>query len=425
MTWIPLIVMLALLLMNMIVGVAISVAALAFFFLQGALPSELFVQRLVAATHSFPLLAIPFFIFAGVIMNRTNITQRLMQFVDVFVGHRVGGLAKVNILLSTLMGGMVGSANADAAMQSKILVPEMRRAGYAGDYATAVTATSSIISAIIPPSIGLILYGYLADASIGRLFLAGLVPGFLICIALIWIAGYIAKQRGFQTSRYHPPSVAEKWQAARSSFWVLLLPVLIIAGIRSGFFTPTEAGSAAATYALILGFCDRSVCWKDIPSMIEETVLSTAVVMFIICAATALGFYMSWEQIPTRVATALLSITENPTQLLLIINALLLVTGLFLEGSSGLILLTPILAPVVVELGVDPVHFGIVMVLNLTIGGVTPPMGTLMFVSCAITGVSIRAFSRAVAPFLAVMIALLLLLTLVPQISMTLPNLFY
>lgn len=425
MGWYPIILMLVLLALNMRVAFAVSLAGMFFFLATKGIPTELFIQRFVSATHSFPLLAVPFFVLAGVIMNAAGVTRRLMALADVFVGHRIGGLAKVNIMLSTLMGGMSGSANADAAMQSKILVPEMSKAGYDKAFSTAVTATSSIISAIIPPSIGLILFGYLGDVSIGKLFVAGVVPGLMLCVALMLVAGHVSKIRGYAPMR----SVAAGWEERRrllfESFWAILLPIGIILGIRFGFFTPTEAGAAAVVYATIIGFFYRDLTLSKIPKVFLEAVTATSVVMLIICAATSLGYYMSWEQIPKKAADLLLSVSENPYVLLLLINGLLLFIGLFLEGSAGLILLTPILVPVAASTGIDPVQFGIVMVLNLTIGGVTPPMGTLMFVSCSITGVSIGDFSRAVIPFFAVLVGVLLLLTFVPVLTTGLPNLIF
>ncbi|NRA86060.1 MAG: TRAP transporter large permease [Rhizobiales bacterium] len=425
MGWYPIILLLLLLALNMRVAFAVSLAGMFFFLMSPNIPTELFIQRFVSATHSFPLLAVPFFVLAGVIMNASGVTRRLMALADVFVGHRIGGLAKVNILLSTLMGGMSGSANADAAMQSKILVPEMTKAGYDKAFSTAVTASSSIISAIIPPSIGLILFGYLGNVSIGKLFVAGLIPGVILCVGLMLVAGHVSKIRGYAPKR----SVAADWFERRSvlleSFWAILLPIGIISGIRFGFFTPTEAGAAAVVYASIVGFFYRELTIAKLPEIFLEAVLATSIVMLIICAATSLGYYMSWEQIPKQAAEFLLSISDNSLILLLLINALLLFIGLFLEGSAGLILLTPILVPVVATTGIDPVQFGIVMVLNLTIGGLTPPMGTLMFVSCSITGVSIAEFTRAVIPFFAMLVGILLLLTFVPAFTTMLPNLIF
>lgn len=405
------------------VAMAIGMAALSFFLLSGAMPPEIFVQRMVAVTHSFPLLAVPLFVMTGVVMNYAGITTRMMGFAEAMTGHWKGGLAQVNVLLSTLMGGVSGSANADAAMQSKVLVPEMTRRGYDLAFSSAVTASSSIISVIIPPGIGLILYGFMGDVSIGRLFLAGIVPGVVICAAMMVAVAIRARQLNLQPAYDRPMPWAGRARAFRGAFLALLVPVGIVLGIRLGFFTPTEAGAMAVLFAVIVGILHGDLKFSHVRPILEQTMQATAVILLVICAANAFGFYMTWERIPAQVAEAMLSLTSDPLLLLLIINLLLILAGMFIEGSAALILLTPILVPVVVKLGVDPVHFGIVMVFNLTIAGVTPPLGTLMFTTCLITGTPIGKFIRASLPFYIVLFGMLIVLTYVPQLSLWLPNL--
>ncbi|WP_323772443.1 TRAP transporter large permease [Antarctobacter sp.] len=405
------------------VAMAIGMAALSFFLLSGAMPPEIFVQRMVAVTHSFPLLAVPLFVMTGVVMNYAGITTRMMGFAEAMTGHWKGGLAQVNVLLSTLMGGVSGSANADAAMQSKVLVPEMTRRGYDLAFSSAVTASSSIISVIIPPGIGLILYGFMGDVSIGRLFLAGIVPGVVICAAMMVAVAIRARQLNLQPAYDRPMPWAGRFRAFRGAFLALLVPVGIVLGIRLGYFTPTEAGAMAVLFAVIVGILHGDLRLGHIRPILEQTMQATAVILLVICAANAFGFYMTWERIPAQVAEAMLSLTSDPLLLLLIINLLLILAGMFIEGSAALILLTPILVPVVIKLGVDPVHFGIVMVFNLTIAGVTPPLGTLMFTTCMITGTPIGKFIRASLPFYIVLFGMLIVLTYVPQLSLWLPNL--
>ncbi|MBY6144733.1 TRAP transporter large permease [Mameliella alba] len=405
------------------VAMSIGMAALSFFLLSGAMPPEIFVQRMVAVTHSFPLLAVPLFVMTGVVMNYAGITRRMMSFAEALTGHWKGGLAQVNVLLSTLMGGVSGSANADAAMQSKVLVPEMTRRGYDLAFSSAVTASSSIISVIIPPGIGLILYGFMGDVSIGRLFLAGIVPGVVICAAMMGAVAIRSRQLGLQPAFDRPMPWAGRAVALRGAFLALLVPVGIVLGIRLGFFTPTEAGAMAVLFAIIVGIIHGDLKLAHVAPILEQTMQATAVILLVICAANAFGFYMTWERIPAQVADVMLSLTDNPLALLLIINLLLILAGMFIEGSAALILLTPILVPVVTKLGVDPVHFGIVMVFNLTIAGVTPPLGTLMFTTCLITGTPIGRFIRASLPFYAVLFGMLILLTYVPALSLWLPNL--
>ncbi|KFB08163.1 TRAP transporter large permease [Nitratireductor basaltis] len=423
MDYLPVVILLVLLAFNIQVAFAIGIAALSFFLLSGAMPVQVFIQRLIASTQSFPLLAVPFFILTGAIMNEAGITRRMLNLAESLTGHMTGGLAQVNVLLSTLLSGMSGSANADTAVQSKLLVPEMERRGYDVGYSAAVTASSSVIAATIPPGIGLILYGFLGNVSIGSLFLAGVIPGLMLAVLLMITAWIIARRRGYKPSREKPASWAERLTALRGAALALLIPVGVVGGIRFGLFTATEAGAIAVIYATVIGLMYRGLRWSSIPKVIVETVLATAAIMLIICAANAFGFYMSWVGIPKQAAAFMVALTDNPIILLLLINILLLVVGMLIEGTALLILLTPILVPVAVEMGIDPVHFGIVMVLNLTLGGMTPPLGTLMFVACSVTGVSIAKFVREALPFLAVLILALLLVTYVPQISLWLPTL--
>ena len=421
---IPALIMLGLLAANIRVAFAIAIAALYFFLTASGVPLGVYIQRMVSVTHSFPLLAVPFFILAGVLMNHAGITSRLMRLADALVGHLTGGLAHVNVLLSTLMGGMSGSANADAAVQSKIMVPEMTKRGYAPAFSAAITACSAVIAPIIPPGIGLVLFGFLANVSIGQLFLAGLVPGLLLCLSLMFVVHIVSGRRDYRPARPERASLAERGIALRDSLWALGLPVVIVGGIRYGFFTPTEAGAIAVVYAMVIGlFVYRELKVTKLPAIFAEAVLATSIVMLIICAAQSFGFYMSWERIPQQAGQILLGITENPLLLLLMINLLLIVVGMLLEGTAALILLTPLLVPLIKNVGIDPVHFGVVMVVNLTIAAVTPPVGTLMYTTTAIIGVRVEHFIRESLPMLAALFAVLALITLVPQISLFLPTL--
>lgn len=423
---IPLLALIVLLALNAPVAYAVTLSALSFFLLEGTLPTQLFVQRLISGTEAFPLLAIPFFILAGIVMNHAGVTNRIMALADVMSGHMIGGLARVNVLLSTMMGGMSGSANADAAMQSTILVPEMTKRGYDKAFSAAITAFSAIITAIIPPSIGLVLYGFLANVSVGRLFMAGIVPGIVVCSFLLFVVGRVSRSEGYPPSRDTRASWSERGNVFIQALWALMIPIGILGGIRIGWYTPTEAGAIAVVYSLFLGIVVyRSLSWRKFPTMLIEAAISTSVIMLIICSAQAFGFYMAWEQIPTRVSSSLMAITENPILMLVIINILLLLVGAILEGSAALIILTPLLVPLLTSLGVDPVHFGILMVLNLTVAGVTPPIGTLMFTTCSIARVSVTDFTRKAVPLYVAMIAALMLVTYFPILSLWLPNLIY
>ena len=423
-TYLPVIVMLVLMAVNVQVAFAIGIAALVFFLTASGVPQEIFIQRLVSVTQSFPILAVPLFILAGILMNHSGMTRRLMALADSLVGHQIGGLAQVNVVLSVLMGGMSGSANADAAMQAKILVPEMEAKGYGRAFSGAITATSAVIAPIIPPGIGMVIYGFLADVSIGRLFLGGVVPGLLMGIALMVVVAMVSRRRGYLTSRNAPASARDRGQALWSSIWALGLPVGIIGGIRFGILTPTEAGAMAVFYALFVGFfVYREMKLSDLPAILSDAALSTSVIMLIICAAQAFGFYMSWERIPTIAGEFLLSLTDDPVLLLLAINVFLVLVGMLVEGTAALIILTPLLAPLAVSVGINPVHFGIVMVVNLTIAAVTPPVGTLIYTTCTIINADIGAFVKESLPFLAALFAVLLIISLFPQLVLFLPNL--
>ena len=419
----PVLVLLVAIAIGIPVGLGIGMAGLLFFLTSAGMPQELFVQRIVAMTHSFPLLAVPLFVMTGVIMNHAGITERMMAFAESMTGHWRGGLAQVNVLLSTLLGGVSGSANADAAMQAKVLVPEMNRRGYDLGFSSAVTASSAIISVIIPPGIGLLLYGFMGDVSIGRLFLAGIIPGIILCILLMVAVAIISRRKGYKPSLETPAKAMERLLAFRNAFLALLVPVGIVVGIRFGFFTPTEAGAMAVLFATIIGILYRDLKLRHLRPILEETIQATAIILLIICCANAFGFYMTWQQIPAAIASFMLALTENPYLLLLLINLLLILAGMFIEGTAAIILLAPVLVPVITQIGIDPVHFGIVMVLNLTIAGVTPPLGTLMFTTCAITGLSVGRFIRACVPFYFVLFLMLLVITFIPSLSLWLPGL--
>lgn len=420
----PLLAFLVLLVLNIPVGVALAAGALVFFFVQSGLPLPLYAQRLASTSSSFPLLAIPLFTMVGVIMNRAGITRRLLALAEALVGHMVGAIAQSNIVLATLMGGLSASGYAEAAMQGKMLGVEMVRRGYKPAFAAAIVASSSVITPIIPPGLGFIIYGFLADVSIGRLFVAGIVPGLMLAAALMIVTYALSRQHGYARLRTERASFEEIIRALRDAGWALTVPVFVIVGIRYGFFTPTEAGAITVVYAAAIGlFAHRELKISDFPSILTETTLSAAMVMVVVSAATAFGFYMTMERIPSRAAEALSTITENPVIMLFIINLFLLAVGMFLESLAALIILTPILAPIAFGLGIDPVHFGLIVVLNLALGALTPPVGGLMYITCSILNVRVVDYFRSVLPLLSAQLFVLLLLSLFPVLVTFLPNL--
>ncbi len=424
--WIPGILMLVLFALETPIAIAIAVSALSFFLIDGEVPLNIFVQKMVTATDSYPLLAIPFFVLAGAIMNKAGITHRLLALADALVGHMTGGLAQMCTVLATLLGGLTASSSADAAMLSKVLGPEMVRANYSPAFAAVITSCAAIITALIPPSIGLIIYGYIADVSVGRLFIGGIIPGILLAASLMTVTWWIARKRGYKPLRTRFAGMPTLARSFRDALWALSIPVFIIIGIRYGIFTPTEAGAITVLYTILVGmFAYKTLSLADLPKVIKETALDTSSVMLMICAASAFGFYLAWERIPPQMAAWLVSLTRDPVKLLLLINVLLIVLGTAVEGTSALIILTPIFVPILVKLNVDPVHFGIVLVTNLTIAGVTPPVGQMMFISSQVLRVPMEDYTVEVLPFLGAMLIVLLLLTLFPQLTLWLPDLMY
>lgn len=420
----PLALFAVLMALNAPIAFAIAAGALLFFLDQQGLPLVIFPQRLMSASGSFPLVAIPMFVLAGVVMNRAGITRRLLNLAEALVGHMPGALAQMNVVLATLMGFESGSGNADAAMQAKMLGTEMVRRGYAAPFAAAIVAASAVITPIIPPGLGFVIYGYLANVSVGRLFLAGVVPGFMLMASLMLVTHRIALRDGYKPLRPRFVSAGELWKAVRDAGWALTVPVFIVVGLRNGLFTPTEAGAVVAAYSLAVGFlAHRELKLSDLWPMLTEASLATASVMLIISAADAFGFYMTMEQVPAAAARLLGTLTSNPLAMLFLINVLLLVVGMFLESVAALIMLTPILAAVGAAVGIDPVHLGLVIVLNITIGAITPPVGTLMFIACGVLEVSVAKFSRAILPLLLAQLAVLALLILFPPLVTFLPDL--
>ena len=397
-----------------------------FSFINVGSPPDLIFQKYITSASSFSLLAIPFFIAAGSIMNYSGISEKLMKFADVLTGHLPGGLGQVNVVLSLLMGGVSGSANADAAMQSKMLVPEMEKRGYSKAFSSAITAASSAVTPVIPPGINLIIYALIATVSVGKLFLAAYLPGFLMAIALMIAVHIISVKRDYKPSRTTKAKPIEILKQGLDSIWALLFPFGIIGGLRAGIFTASEAGAIAVVYTILVGvFIYKELEWKHFVPIMKETVYGTSSVVLIVVAASVFGYYMSWERIPQLLTSTLLGITQNKYFMLLLINILLLLMGMFLEGGAAMIIIAPLLVPVVKSLGVDPVHFGIIVIVNIMIGGITPPFGSMMFTVCSITDCPLTDFIREVIPFIIALIVALLLITYIPLISMLLPNLIY
>ena len=422
---IPTIAMLVLLFLKVPVFVSVLAGGVLYFLASANLAGQIFVQRVISGTESIPLLAIPFFVCAGVFMNYTGVTKRIMNFCEVLLGTFTGGLAQVAILLSTLMGGLSGSNLADAAMEAKMLVPAMEERGFSKAFSSVVTATSAIITPLIPPGIAMIIYGSIANLSIGKLFIGGIGPGLLLCIAMMVLVSIISHKRGYKPIREHRASAGEFWSALKAAILPLCLPIIIIGGIRIGLFTPTEAGAVAIVYSLFLGFIYHEMRLEDIKTGIYETVTTSASIMIIIGAASTFAWILTKERIPQELAEMMITLLQSPFLFLLIVNIFLLIAGMFLEGNAAMIILVPLLAPIATHFGINAYQFAIMFIFNLAIGALSPPMGTLMFVTCGVTKCSMSDFIREAVPFYILLIFCLVMLTIFPIFSSGFIDLFY
>lgn len=383
----------------------------------------LLYRNVYEGMNSFPLMAIPFFMLAGELMNRGGISARIVGFAQAMVGHFRGGLAQVNVVDSMLFAGISGSAVADVSALGSIIIPQMEKKGYARPFAAAITAASAIIGPIIPPSGIMIIYAYVMGESVAALFLAGIVPGVLIGIALMITIKLMAKRYRLPAAQPRA-SWADAGRAGAAAFWPLLTPVLLMGGILTGVFTPTEAAAVAVGYSFVISILVlKTLTWRDIPGVLTRAGITSAVVMLLVGAAMAFKTVAALAHTPELLAAGLLGLTENPLVLLLLVNLLLFIVGMFLDAGPAIIILGPILAPIFTQMGVDPVHFAIVMVVNLTVGLLTPPMGLVLFATSAVSGLRVETIARAVLPFLAVEFLVILLITYIPAISLTLPRL--
>lgn len=405
------------------VAFAMAISALAAFVYEG-FPMLIAFQRITSGVTIFSLLAIPFFIFAGELMLHGGIARRLVRFASTLVGHVRGGLASVNIFSSMLFGGISGSAVADISALGSLMIPVMKEKGYRGDYAVNVTVTSSIAGVVIPPSHNMIIYSVAAGGglSISSLFLAGVLPGVLMCVCLAIAAYVIAVRHGYPSEPF--PGMREVMVTAAAALPGFVTAVIIVGGVLSGVFTVTESGAFGAIYALILtGLVYRSLNWAAFKLAVVTSVRTTAMVMILIGAANAFGYLLALYDVPELLATALSAVSENPLVIILMINLILLALGMIMDMAALILICTPIFLPIAVGLGMDPIQFGIMLLMNLGLGLCTPPVGTCLFVGCAVGKVPIEDAVRTIWPFYLAMLAALLLVAYVPMVSLWLPGL--
>ncbi len=419
------VVLLVMLFMKVPVFVSVLGASAVYFVLTPGINPAVFAQQAITGSESITLLAIPFFVCAGVLMNYTGVTKRIMDFCAVVTGKMYGGLSQVNILLSTLMGGLSGSALADAAMEAKMLVPEMEKKGIGRAFSTVVTAASSMITPLIPPGIGLILYGCIANVSIGKLFIAGFGPGVLLCTAMMLMVSRISHKRGYQPLRTTKMSGTMFWRSLRPAILPLCLPIIIIGGVRFGIFTATEAGAVAIVYAAVLGLCYRELSAHHFALSLKETLTTTSSIMLIVAAASTFSWILTKEMIPQRFTEWMIGAIDNKWLFLVAVDIFLIIVGMFVEGNASMIVLVPLFAPAASAYGIDPIHFAMVFIFANAIGAFTPPMGTLMFVTCGVTECKTREFIKEAVPFYVLLFSCLLILTFVPIFSTGLVNLIY
>jgi tripartite ATP-independent transporter DctM subunit len=424
-TWV-LVAFVVFLLMGMPVAFAIGIAGCVFFFQHPELPSTIPIQLTVSQTQNFALLAIPLFIMAGNFLNHSGITRELLNLATVLAGRLKGGLAQVSIVLATLMGGVSGSAIADAAMQARMIGREMLKRGFSKGYAAGVLSFGSLMTPIVPPGIGFILYGTVGQVSIGRLFAAGFLPALMLWAAMALAISITARRRNYQPERKVRPSAKEIALAAWGGIWAILFPVFLLVGLRFGIFTPSEVGAFAVVYAVAVGmFAYRMLKAASLREALEGSLVDIGAVMFLIALSGIFGYGIVFERVPETISAALLGLTEDPDVLTMLIVAFILAAGCFIDGSVLIIMLTPIFLPLVQAAGVDPVHFGLIFVIAATIGNFTPPVGAAMFAVCQILKCPIGAYTRESLPFLIAVSAVTLLLIFVPEIVLWVPNLIF
>ncbi len=411
----------------LIIGVPVAVSlgmASLIYVIMSDLPDVVVFHNMTNGINSFPLLAIPFFILAGHLMNTGGITTKIFNFARALVGWLPGGLGHVNVGASVLFAGMSGAAVADAGGLGNVEIKAMRDAGYDVDFSVGVTAASSTIGPIIPPSLPLVIYGVMASVSIGELFAAGLIPGLLMAVSLMIMVAWYAKKRDYpKDDRF---DLCNLWTSFKRAFLPLLTPGIIIGGIVSGAFTPTEAAVAAVFYALFLGLIVyRSLTWRHLIRVSIDTIETTAAILMIVASAAIFAWILTANQVANTLGDTLLGITTNKQAVLLIMMVMVLMIGLFMETIAAITILVPVLMPIAAQVGIDPVHLGIVVILNLMIGLLTPPIGMVLYVLAKVAGISFESCVKATMPFLVPLITVLMLIVFFPQIALFLPEMFY
>ena len=413
------------LLIGVPIAISLGVSALVAIYFGSTLPLGIIAQKAFTSLDSFPLLAIPFFMLAGVLMSKGGVSKRLLDMAAAMVGWIVGGLSLVTIVASMFFAAISGSGPATVAAIGGFMIPEMKNKKYDGGFAAAVSASAGSIGVIIPPSIPFVLYGVIGSVSVGSMFLAGILPGIIIGLGLMITAYFIAKKRGYKSETNTTFSFKDVLKATYDAKWALLIPVIILGGIYGGFFSPTEAAVVAVVYSLIVGlYVYKELTWKTVFECFREAVVINATTMIIIGLSVSFAYFMTLERVPDDISLFLTELSTNPIVILIAINIILLIVGMFIDTISALVILTPILLPIVVAVGIDPIHFGVILVSNLAIGFITPPLGVNLFVASSVGNVKFEKIVMAIIPFLFSMIICLIVITFVPSLSLWLPGFF-
>lgn len=417
-----------LLVLGMPIAYVIGISGIVYFLTQPMLPTESAVQMIVLQSQSFAFLAVPFFIFAGNLMNVSGITKRLLGLSRLLTRTMYGGTAQISVVMSTLMGGVSGSATADAAMETRILGPEMIRIGYKKGYICSVNCVSALITATIPPSLGLIIFGFVGEVSIGRLFAAGIIPGILMMLFLMATTSITSRVRKFDPPNTDAPKLSwrELGEDLKDSIWALMFPVILIVGIRFGLFTPSESGAFAVIYALIIGkFVYKELTWEKFKEALVTSFKDNGAIMLIIAMSGPFSYAITWVQLPIALSNFIFGLTSNPQILMLIMLGFLFITGMLVDSNVNFLLLTPIFLPMVKSLGVDPVHFGVLMATVVTLGVMTPPIGAALYTVCGIIDCPPEEYTKESLPFMLAVLLELAILVFLPGLVTFIPNLIF
>jgi len=411
----------------LLLGVPIAIAiALSTFvaILQIGVPIDTLARSMFAGVDSFSLMAIPFFVFAGDLMLAGGTSKRLIDFTKKWVGWTTGGLPIAGVLSSMFFAALSGSSPATVAAIGGIMIPSLKQARFSEKFSVGLMTAAGSLGIIIPPSITFLVYGSVAEVSIGKLFIAGIIPGIFIGLVLMIVGYVIAKKQGHKPDPR--PSGKELWKSTLAAIWGILMPIIVLGGIYFGVFTPTEAAAVAIVYSMVVGFfIYRELTIKTLFEVTKRSIVTSAMIMLVISASKVFSWYLTYEQIPSTVASKMLEFASTPIVFLIIVNIILLIVGMFMDSSAAVLILVPLFLPVVLEMGIDPIHFGVIMIVNLAIGMLTPPFGLNLFVASGVSKMSLAGVTRGTFPFILVLIVALLVITYVPQLSLYLAEFVY